>query len=74
METDTVAVAEATLDQLLAAYSQGRMSRRELERATGLWFGEILAELARYRLPLPRVDTRAHFNEAQHLLYQRVFG
>jgi hypothetical protein len=25
-------------------------------------------------LPLPRVDTRVHFNEAQHQLFRRVFG
>jgi hypothetical protein len=74
METDIDIIAEAALDQVLAAYSQGKMSRKELERATGLWFGEILVELARCRLPLPRVDTRVHFNEAQHLLYRRVFG
>lgn len=63
-----------TLDQLLAAYSCGHRSRRELEQATGLCFGEILSELARLGLPLPRVDTRVHFNEAQRQLFGRVFG
>lgn len=62
------------LDPLLAAYSEGRMSRRELERATGLCFGEILSELARCQLRLPRFDSRVHFNEAQRRLFERVFG
>jgi hypothetical protein len=63
-----------TLDQMLAEYSSGKLSRRELERATGLWFGEILSELARLSLPLPRVDTRTHFNEAQRQLFTKVFA
>ncbi|MTV37940.1 hypothetical protein [Duganella radicis] len=65
---------ESKLDALLAAYSAGNTSRRELERATGLWFGEILSEMAFRHLPLPRVDTRVHFNEAQRRLFERVFG
>jgi len=71
---ETAAITAQDIDQLLAAYSEGRMDRRELEQATGLWFGEILSELARCRLALPRVDTRVHFNEAQQGLFQRVFG
>jgi hypothetical protein len=62
------------LDAMLKAYSEGRMSRRELEQATGLWFGEILSEMALRSLPLPRVDTRVHFNEAQQRLFEQVFG
>ncbi|MHA4867057.1 hypothetical protein ACXZ1M_05105 [Duganella sp. PWIR1] len=62
------------LDAMLTAYSEGRMSRRELEQATGLWFGEILSEMALRSLPLPRVDTRMHFNEAQQRLFEQVFG
>jgi hypothetical protein len=71
---ETAATTAADLDQLLAAYSAGRISRRELEQTTGLWLGEILSELARCRLPLPRVDTRVHFNDAQRRLFQQVFG
>lgn len=71
---ETATITKLDIDQLLAAYSAGRMDRRELERATGLWFGEILSELARCRLPLPRIDTRVHFNEAQLRLFQQVFG
>lgn len=65
---------ETKLDSLLAAYSAGRVSRRELERATGLWFGEVLSEMAVCHLPLPRVDTRTHFNEAQQRVFEQVFG
>lgn len=71
---ETATITALNIDQLLAAYSEGRMNRRELEQATGLWFGEILSELAVRRLPLPRVDTRIHFNEAQMRLFQQVFG
>jgi len=75
METAVVAdTAGPQLEQLLAAYSEGRIGRRELEQSTGLWIGEILHELARLGLPLPRVDTRAHFNAAQRELFERVFG
>jgi hypothetical protein len=71
---ETADIAAQDIDQLLASYSEGRMSRRELEQATGLWFGEILSELARCRLPLPRVDTSKHFNDIQRRLFQQVFG
>ena len=73
METAVVDAAGAQLAQLLAAYSEGRIGRRELEQSSGLWFGEVLAELAARGLPLPRVDTRANFNEAQRNLFARVF-
>jgi hypothetical protein len=62
------------LEPLLAQYSLGALSRNELERASGLWFGDILAALARRGLPLPRVDSSVHFNPAQQALYERVFG
>ncbi|MBV6320987.1 hypothetical protein [Duganella violaceipulchra] len=75
METAVVAdTGRPQLEQLLAAYSEGRISRRELEQSSGLWFGEILNELARRGLPLPRVDSRLHFNEAQRNVFERVFG
>jgi len=64
----------ASLDQLLEAYSQGRLSRKELEQATGLWFGEILSAMRARSLPLPRVDSRIHFSEAQQRLFEQVFG
>ncbi|MFS2003917.1 hypothetical protein ACEN9F_09860 [Duganella sp. CT11-25] len=47
---ETAVTTTRDLDQLLAAYSEGRTSRREPEQATGLWFGEILSELARCAL------------------------
>ncbi|OFA04807.1 hypothetical protein [Duganella sp. HH101] len=75
METAVAAdTASQQLNQLLAAYSEGRISRRELEQSSGLWFGEILAALAERGLPLPRVDTRVHFSAAQRHLFTQVFG
>jgi hypothetical protein len=43
---EDLAVADGELEQLLAAYSAGRISRRQLEKATGWWFGDILSALA----------------------------
>ena len=71
---ETIASATTTLDDLLAAYSTGRLGRRELEQTTGLWFGEILTEMACRHLPLPRVDTSVEFNPAQQRLFNQVFG
>lgn len=65
--------ASDRLDTLLAQYSSGAIGRRELERDSGLWFGDILAELAKRGLPLPRVDSTMHFNVAQQALYDKVF-
>jgi len=81
METATDAGVPASADQvpgrldtLLAQYASGTIGHRELEQATGLWFGDILAELARRGLPLPRVDSSIHFNAAQQALFDKVFG
>lgn len=71
---EDLAVADGELEQLLAAYSAGRISRRQLEKATGWWFGDILSALADRGLALPRVETRVHFNEAQQCLFDTVFG
>lgn len=51
------------LDMLLARYASGTMTSRELAGATGLAFGEILVELGKRNLALPRVSaqrTAAH--------------
>lgn len=66
-------VCETELDKLLAEYSAGSLTRRELEAATGLWFGEILNELAKRELALPKVDTRPMYNQAQTALFNRIF-
>ena len=63
----------AYLDTMLAEYSTGAVSRKELEEATGLWFGEILVELSKRGLTLPRVDAAQKFNEKQRALFDRIF-
>lgn len=65
--------AEAYLDKLLAEYSGGVISRKKLEEVTGLWFGEVLAEMAKRGLALPKVNTAQKFNEKQTALFNRVF-
>jgi hypothetical protein len=50
------------LDKLLSDYSTGVIGRRELEAVTGLFFGEVLAELAKRNLSLPE-DERNHLKE-----------
>ena len=71
---EKIVTAALDLDVLMAAYSAGRMGRREIEQASGLWFGQILQEMAHRHLPLPRVDARQHYNLTQQRLFERVFG
>ena len=50
-----MAMTEAETTDLLKRYSEARMSAVELRRALGgATYGEILVELARRDLPLPR--------------------
>ena len=65
--------AETYLDKILAEYSTGVVSRKKLEEATGLWFGEILAEMAKRGLALPKVNTAQKFNEKQAALFNQIF-
>ena len=60
-------------DELMKAYSSGAVTHRELEDQTGLWFGDVLGELGRRGLPLPRIDSTAHYNKKQMALYKSVF-
>jgi hypothetical protein len=46
------------LDLLLAQYAGGTLTSRELWCATGLAFGEILLELGKRGLALPRVSPK----------------
>ncbi|MDP2783003.1 MAG: hypothetical protein Q8O38_00215 [Sulfurimicrobium sp.] len=61
-------------NELFEAYSAGRMTRRALEDETGLWFGEVLAEMGKRGLPLPRVDSTVHLNSKQLALHDAIFG
>jgi hypothetical protein len=45
-------------DLLLARYAGGTMNWRELSCATGRAFGEVLVELGRRNLALPRVSPK----------------
>jgi prevent-host-death family protein len=62
------------LDDLLNSYASGKIARRNVEEATGLWFSDILAELRHRGLQLPKVDTRAHLNDKQLSLYNAIFS
>ncbi len=44
---------------LLAAYSRGELTRREIAARTGheIGFGALLAQLHAHRLPLPRIHS-----------------
>jgi hypothetical protein len=61
------------IDELMKAYSSGAITHRELEAQTGLWFGDVLGELGKRGLPLPRVDSTVHYNEKQMAVYKSVF-
>ena len=58
----------------LTAYSAGKMSRTELEDFTGLWFGDVLLELAKLELPLPRYNSSSRYTPEQKEMYDELFG
>ena len=62
------------LDEIINSYASGKMTRRNVEEATGLWFSDILEELERRGLQLPKVDTRTHLNDKQLALYSIIFS
>ncbi|OYY50006.1 MAG: hypothetical protein B7Y48_03985 [Methylophilales bacterium 28-44-11] len=66
--------ADFDIEKALAAYSAGEMPRTELEELTGLWFGEILFELAKRNLPLPRFSSVHTYTPEQKALYDKLFG
>jgi len=61
-------------DDPIVAYAAGAITHFELEDKTGLWFGDVLIELGKRGLQLPRFDTTAHYNEKQKALYNSIFG
>jgi hypothetical protein len=61
------------IDELMKAYSSGAITHRELEDQTDLWFGDVLGELGKRGLPLPRIDSTVHYNEKQMAVYKSVF-
>jgi predicted transcriptional regulator len=66
-------VDDPLIDELMKAYSAGAMTHRELEEQTGLWFGDVLGELGKRGLPLPKTDSTVHYNEKQMALYESIF-
>jgi hypothetical protein len=67
-------LSEAQFDEMLDSYAAGKITRRNVEETTGLWFSDILAELGRRGLQLPTVDTRVHLNNQQLALYNTIFS
>lgn len=63
-----------SIDSLIEQYADGRMSKSELQEATGLTFQDVLERLAELNLKLPRVDTYARYNDKQKLIYDEFFG
>ena len=58
------------LDQPLALYSEGALSWRELSDSTGLAYGEVLVELGKRKLALPRVSPERR--PEQDALFERA--
>jgi hypothetical protein len=58
----------------LNSYASGKITRRNVEEASGLWFSDILEELGRRGLELPKVDTRVHLNDKQLALFNTIFS
>ena len=67
-------LTQEQLDEILNSYTSGKIARRSVEEATGLWFSDILEELGRRGLHLPKVDTRVHLNDKQLALYNTIFS
>jgi hypothetical protein len=61
------------LDKLLTEYSEGKIGRKEVENETGLWFGDILAELGKRGLSLPTVDCTVWYTKQQKALFDDFF-
>ena len=66
------AVTTATLDKLIELYAAGSMTGAELESTTGLAFGEVLVELGKRGLALPRVSPDRRPD--QDALFERAVG
>jgi prevent-host-death family protein len=64
----------AILDKLLSDYSRGLVARKDVEGMTGLWFGEVVAEMAKRGLSLPIVGSEQKFNASQAALFDRIFS
>ena len=60
--------------EMVRQYAGGHISRKVLQESTGMAFGEILSEMAREGLTLPRVDSRALLSDEQKLLFTRLVG
>jgi hypothetical protein len=54
----------------LELYAKGSLTWRELSRSTGLAYGEILIELGKHGLALPRVAPKRR--PAQDALFERA--
>ena len=65
--------ADFDIDKALAAYSAGEMPRTKLEELTGLWFGDVLLELAKRNLHLPRFSSFHTYTPEQKALYDKIF-
>lgn len=58
------------LQALLADFSAGKLSRSQLIEASGLSFEELLAELGKAGLPLPKVRTVERATPEQKKQYE----
>ncbi|MFZ3120499.1 MAG: type II toxin-antitoxin system prevent-host-death family antitoxin [Variovorax sp.] len=58
------------LELLLGLYAKGSVTWRELSRSTGLAYGEVLVELGRRGLSLPRVSPKRR--PEQDALFERA--
>ena len=64
---------DTQFDQALADYSAGKLSRHELQNQTGLWFGDVLLELAKRGLQLPRFDPAPSCSAGEQAIYNELF-
>lgn len=58
------------LDELLTLFANGKLTWRELSRSTDLAYGEVLVELGKRGLALPRVSPKRR--PEQDALFERA--
>lgn len=71
---NTSLATSTPLDEALTEYSAGKISRHELESRTGLWFGDVLLEMAKRNLQLPRFNPFERYSPQQKAIYAQLLG
>lgn len=65
----------ARLDKVFADFANGLITRDQIAEQTGIsWFGDVLEELGKRGLSLPRTDCSIYYNDKQKAIYDEIFS